>query len=111
MVAESSIERAARLGGGAGIPASPPTEGWHLDRRVPIAIIITLAMQTAGAIWYAAEMSTQVRQHTIELQRLERDFVGRRSEDRAEVKEFIQEVRSSLRRIEDKLADKMDRAR
>lgn len=26
--------------------------GWHLDKRVPIALIVTLVLQTAGAVWW-----------------------------------------------------------
>lgn len=28
--------------------------GWHLDKRVPVAIIGTILMQTAGGVWFAA---------------------------------------------------------
>jgi hypothetical protein len=28
--------------------------GWHLDRRVPLAMIGSIALQTAIAIWWAA---------------------------------------------------------
>jgi hypothetical protein len=27
---------------------------WHLDRKVPVAIIITILMQTGGIIWWGA---------------------------------------------------------
>lgn len=30
------------------------TEPWLLDRKVPIALIATLALQSAGAIWWAS---------------------------------------------------------
>jgi hypothetical protein len=33
---------------------------WHLDRRVPIAIITALAVQTAGIVWWAASLSARV---------------------------------------------------
>lgn len=29
-------------------------ENWHLDKRVPIAIILTIAFQTFTATWFAA---------------------------------------------------------
>lgn len=38
----------------------PPTvidasdSSWHLDRKVPVAIIITILMQTGGIIWWGA---------------------------------------------------------
>jgi len=33
---------------------------WHLDKRVPIAIIISLAVQSAAIIWWAATMEARV---------------------------------------------------
>jgi hypothetical protein len=39
-------------------PASD--RSWHLDRRVPIALILTIAMQTGGVIWWASATSTRL---------------------------------------------------
>lgn len=33
---------------------------WHLDKRVPIAIIVSLAVQSAAIIWWAATMEARV---------------------------------------------------
>ncbi len=33
---------------------------WHLDRRVPIALIITIIMQTIGIVWWATSLSARV---------------------------------------------------
>lgn len=33
---------------------------WHLDKRVPIAIIVALAVQSAAIIWWAATMEARV---------------------------------------------------
>jgi hypothetical protein len=35
-------------------------EAWHLDKKVPIALIFTMAIQTVGVIWWAASLSTRV---------------------------------------------------
>lgn len=40
----------------------PENARWHLDRRVPLAIIATLAMQTVGAVWWAASLNQRVAQ-------------------------------------------------
>lgn len=34
--------------------------GWHLDRRVPITLIITLLLQAAAGLWFAAKMDSRV---------------------------------------------------
>jgi hypothetical protein len=33
---------------------------WHLDKKVPIALIITIVMQTGCFIWWAASLSERV---------------------------------------------------
>lgn len=33
---------------------------WHLDRRVPLALIIAIAGQTGAAIWFAASLEGRV---------------------------------------------------
>lgn len=33
---------------------------WHLDRRVPIAIIVVLLVQFAGVVWWGAQISARV---------------------------------------------------
>ena len=34
--------------------------GWHLDKRVPIAIILAIFVQTAGVVWWAARLENRV---------------------------------------------------
>jgi len=33
---------------------------WHLDKRVPVALILTIIIQTVGAVWWAASLSSRV---------------------------------------------------
>ena len=33
---------------------------WHLDKRVPITIILALLIQTASTVWWAAGVSARV---------------------------------------------------
>ena len=35
---------------------------WHLDKKIPIAIIVTLFIQTGGIIWWAASASARLDQ-------------------------------------------------
>jgi len=35
---------------------------WHLDRRVPIAMIVAIFMQTAGIVWWASNMDARLEQ-------------------------------------------------
>lgn len=33
---------------------------WHLDKRVPIALIFALVFQTIGAVWWASKLDSRV---------------------------------------------------
>lgn len=33
---------------------------WHLDKKVPIAMILTIAMQTGAFVWFAARLDQRV---------------------------------------------------
>lgn len=33
---------------------------WHLDKRVPIALLVAIILQTSGAIWWAATIQGRV---------------------------------------------------
>jgi len=37
-------------------------EPWHLDRKVPIALIVAIALQTFGVVWWAATVTETVNQ-------------------------------------------------
>lgn len=41
---------------------APKSEPWHLDRRVPIALILAIVLQTAGVVFWAAKIDTRVAQ-------------------------------------------------
>jgi len=47
---------------------------WHLDRRVPIGIIVTIALQVAVGIWGASKLDSRV-------ERLEQGQVAQRERD------------------------------
>lgn len=49
------------------LPPSPGGSQWHLDRRVPVALLVAILVQTSGAFWWAASISERVGQ-------LERDI-------------------------------------
>lgn len=43
---------------------SPDDRQWHLDKRVPLALIITIVVQTIGVSWWAA--TTSIRLEMVE---------------------------------------------
>jgi hypothetical protein len=67
---------------------------WHLDRRVPIALIVTIAIQTAGIIWWASDVNARVSQ-------LERQAVaaGPQSERIIRLETQIEAIREGIAEI------------
>jgi len=40
---------------------SPENENhWHLDKKVPVSLIFAILVQTAGAFWFASDISNRV---------------------------------------------------
>lgn len=76
------------------------TGRWHLDKRVPIALIIVILMQTAGALSWAGAATQRLAQ----VERQTQAQAGW-AERTARLEEQSQYMRSSLQRIEDKLDD------
>lgn len=37
--------------------------GWQIDRHIPIAVIITLVLQTVSFVWYAARQDYKIDEH------------------------------------------------
>ncbi len=42
------------------LPPDPAAGQWHLDKRVPLALVVTLVAQSALAVWFFADMARQV---------------------------------------------------
>lgn len=82
-------------------------EPWHLDRKVPIALILTILMQTAAAVWFAAALHSRVGVLERDLER-ERVLNGR--QDTA-----IRSIENGAARLDEKLdgilsvVERMDR--
>ncbi len=60
----------------------PAGAGWHLDRRVPVAIIFTIIFQTMGAVWFAATLNFTVEAN-------KRDIEVLRAQDIADLRTKI----------------------
>lgn len=76
----------------------PEVTRWHLDRRVPIALIAAMSLQTAGALlWAGAAMQ---RIDYLEREVSAGSLMGERT---ARVEEQMRYLRQSVDRIEGKL--------
>lgn len=85
-------------------------EPWHLERKVPIALILTLVIQTAGMVWWAASLSAAQADHRRRIGILEATDLRvaaeaqRMSETLARLDERIQAQTRILQRIEESVA-------
>jgi hypothetical protein len=73
---------------------------WHLDKRVPIALILTIVGQTFTAIWWLASLSQRVdvleRNASAAIPRLE--SVIRLETQVAEIHNAVQEIKALVNR-------------
>jgi hypothetical protein len=70
-------------------------QSWHLDRKVPIAFIFAIAVQTAGIIWFAAGIS-----HRVESLEREASFRVPQSDRLTRVEVKLENVENGILRIE-----------
>lgn len=78
---------------------------WHLDRRVPIAMIMTIAAQTVGAIWWAATMNSAVNSNHASVVRLDSQVEAMRTNTQVQavqlgrIEESVSEMRNDIARL------------
>lgn len=78
---------------------------WHLDKRVPIALIVALAIQTGGAIWWASSINQRVVSNEASIVGLkssrdaDRIVASRQAVQLGRIEEQIAAMRSDLGRL------------
>lgn len=68
---------------------------WHLDKRVPIALIFAMLLQSAGLVWWVSKLDSRVSQ--VETFALDNKGV---LTDSAVLKTRLDNIERSLLRIE-----------
>lgn len=80
-------------------------QGWHLDRRVPISILVVLVLQFAGGVWMMANMNGDISRNTRDIARVERsvELMAQSSQAQAvqlgRIEEQITGLRSDILRL------------
>ena len=73
---------------------------WHLDKRVPIALILAILLQTGGGFWWASNITTRVDRleansnNTVILT----ERVIRLEEQMKNTNKLLEEIRDELRK-------------
>lgn len=78
------------------------TEEWHLDKKVPVTIIVALVLQTLGIIYVGTAWKTEVDFRISSLERLNEDNKSQEGRIIA-VEQQLNYITDSLKRIEAKL--------
>lgn len=79
---------------------------WHLDKKIPITLILSLLLQTGAIIWVASAMNSKIEQNSERLIRLEafdstqRVITQNNTTAIAVINENLKNMRDSLARIE-----------
>lgn len=73
---------------------------WHLDKRVPIALIFTIIVQTAGLVWWASSLTERVNtlERRADASAPQAERITRLEVNIEVVKEGIVEIKRLIRR-------------
>lgn len=74
---------------------------WHLDKKVPIAIIFTLAVQLGTAIWWSAKLDSRVA--VLEIQAKQQSNLAERV---VRLETLLESINNNLEEIKDSLRNK-----
>lgn len=84
---------------------SDEPQGWHADKRVPIALIVALLVQTSGIVWWAASLSSRVETNARDIARTSSEVAVMRNAAQAQaiqlgrIEEQITGLRSDIGRM------------
>jgi hypothetical protein len=82
------------------VSGAPDTSHWSLDKRVPLALILTIIVQTVSVIWFAAALWQQVQSQGARLDAIEAMKTDARL---IRLEEGMANMKPQLDRIETKL--------
>ena len=80
---------------------SDMTKSWHLERKIPLGVIVILSVHTCGAIWYASNLASRVSQIESSLRDYKQvnERLARVEEQTVGIKESMLRIESTLTRI------------
>lgn len=73
---------------------------WHLDKRIPLALIGAVLIQTGGAFWYASSINERVS--SLESWRTDTKSVAA---DIASIKANVEALKDSMDDVKERLRD------
>jgi hypothetical protein len=83
-----------------GYDGYPPPErshnSWHIEKGVSISLIIFLVIQTVSIVWFAAQLTGQVKQNTSDIATMQQENKDR-DKQRADVIANLSSINQELR--------------
>lgn len=79
---------------------APDTRHWSVDKRIPLALILTIVVQTVSVVWFASALWQQVQSQEARINAIEAVKMDARL---VRLEEALANVRPQLDRIETKL--------
>lgn len=83
-----------------------PEGQWHLDKRIPVALVMTIIVQTVGAVWWAATMQAELGRLSADMIRQEAAITRNSSRvetqtvSNAVITQELTSIRATLQRLE-----------
>lgn len=86
-------------------------KAWHLDKKVPVAIIAVLLMQVAGLVWWGSQIESRVSVAERDITRVERQQETARRAAQLQAVQLgrIEENLSAMRTDIQRLIETLDR--
>lgn len=81
------------------------SESWHVGKEIPLAMLLAIFLQTAGAIWWAATMSQKIDSLSYQVASLTADKYSQHDavRDLALVAEKMQNVNKDIDQIKEEI--------
>lgn len=76
--------------------------GWHLDKRVPLALIFAIFAQTAAGIWWVANVEARIVASERAIAAIQNDAKDGPSR-LARIEVQLESIRSTLLRVENRI--------
>ena len=77
------------------------TNGWRIDKRIPVAVIMTLAIQSAAVLVWGVRLDSRV--YALETGTVTTEKFGRLDEKMTTVKDDISSLRGDFRELKEEM--------
>lgn len=81
-------------------------QAWHLDKRVPLSIILTILLQLAVFIWFASQVTSQVETNKAAIEALAGEVKSVKNDavtqaiQLGRIEAILENTNSSINRVE-----------